>query len=160
VRGHTEGKEKETAPMPLTTVLIADFEKAGRATCRRILQPEKKIKVVGEARSGVEALTAAAKLKPRVLLLDLSEGEDEGVSLVSTILEKCPKTRIILLSERPSDADILDGLSQGALGYLTKPVSSTNLRKAVRAVAAGQAWVPRMMVGRLLDRLTHFPAQT
>jgi DNA-binding NarL/FixJ family response regulator len=146
--------------MPLTTVLIADFEKAGRATCRRILQPEKTIKVVGEARSGREALTAVTKLKPRVLLLDLREGGGEGVPLVSTILEKCPKTRIILLSERQSDADILDGLSQGALGYLTKPALPTYLRKAVRAVAAGQAWVPRMMVGRLIDRLTHFPAQT
>ena len=145
--------------MPLTTVLIADFEKAGRATCRRLLQPEKKIKVVGEARSGLEAMTAAAKLKPRVLLLDPSVVEGKGVSLVSTILEKSPKTRIILLSERASDADILDGLSQGALGYLTKPVLPTYLTKAVRAVAAGQAWVPRRMVGRLIDQLAHLPAQ-
>ncbi len=139
--------------MLLTTVLIADFEKAGRATCQRLLQPEKKIKVVGEARSGLEAMTAAAKLKPRVLLLDPSGVEGEGVCLVSTILEKSPKTRIILLSERASDADILDALSQGALGYLTKPALSTYLTKAVRAVAAGEAWVPRRMVGRLIDQL-------
>ena len=145
--------------MPLTTVLIADFEKAGRATCRRLLQPEKKIKVVGEARSGLEAMTAAAKLKPRVLLLDPSVVEGKGVSLVSTILEKSPKTRIILLSEHASDADILDGLSQGALGYLTKPVLPTYLTKAVRAVAAGQAWVTRRMVGRLIDQLAHLPDQ-
>ena len=138
--------------MLLTTVLIADFEKAGRATCQRLLQPEKKIKVVGEARSGLEAMTAAAKLKPRVLLLDPSVA-GEGVSLVSTILEKSPKTRIILLSERASDADILDALSQGALGYLAKPALPTYLTKAVRAVAAGEAWVPRRMVGRLIDQL-------
>jgi len=138
--------------MLLTTVLIADFEKAGRATCQRLLQPEKKIKVVGEARSGLEAMTAAAKLKPRVLLLDPSVA-GEGVSLVSTILEKSPKTRIILLSERASDADILDALSQGALGYLARPALPTHLTKAVRAVAAGEAWVPRRMVGRLIDQL-------
>ena len=138
--------------MLLTTVLIADFEKAGRATCQRLLQPEKKIKVVGEARSGLEAMTAAAKLKPRVLLLDPSV-EGEGVSLVSTILEKSPKTRIILLSERASDADILDALSQGALGYLARPALPAYLTKAVRAVAAGEAWVPRRMVGRLIDQL-------
>jgi len=138
--------------MLLTTVLIADFEKAGRATCQRLLQLEKEIKVVGEAQCGLEAMTAAAKLKPRVLLLDPS-GEGEGVSLVSTILEKSPKTRIILLGERASDADILDALSQGALGYLAKPALSTYLIKAVRAVAAGEAWVPRRMVGRLIDQL-------
>ena len=101
----------------------------------------------------------AGKLKPRVLLLDPSVVEGKGVSLVSTILEKSPKTRIILLSERASDADILDGLSQGALGYLTKPVLPTYLTKAVRAVAAGQAWVPRRMVGRLIDQLAHLPDQ-
>ena len=139
--------------MPLTTVLIADFEKAGRATCRRILQPEKKIKVVGEARSGLEAMMAAAKLKPRVLLLDPSVVEGEGASLVSTILKKSPKTRIILLAEHASDADILDALSQGALGYLAKPVRPSYLPKAVRAVAAGEAWVPRRMVRRIIDRL-------
>jgi DNA-binding NarL/FixJ family response regulator len=137
----------------LTTVLIADFEKAGRATCQRLLLPEKKIKVVGEARCGLEAMTAAAKLKPRVLLLDPSGLEGEGVSLVSTLLEKSPKTRIILLSERASDADILDALSQGALGYLAKPALTTYLTKAVRAVAAGEAWVPRRMVGKLIDQL-------
>jgi DNA-binding NarL/FixJ family response regulator len=139
--------------MLLTTVLIADFEKAGRATCQRLLQLEKKIKVVGEARCGLEAMTAAAKLKPRVLLLDPSGVEGEGVYLVSTILEKSPKTRIILLSERASDSDILDALSQGALGYVAKPALATYLTKAVRAVAAGEAWVPRRMVGRLIDQL-------
>ena len=139
--------------MLLTTVLIADFEMAGRATCQRLLQLEKKIKVVGEARCGLEAMTAAAKLKPRVLLLDPSGVAGEGFSLVSTILEKSPKTRIILLSERASDADILDALSQGALGYLTKPALPTYSTKAVRAVAAGEAWVPRRMVGKLIDQL-------
>src|SRR5207249_7549532 len=139
--------------MPLTTVLIADLEKASRAACRRILQPEKKIKVVGEARSGLEALTAAATLKPRVLLLDPRVGEGARGVLVATILEKSPKTRIILLSERASAADILDGLSQGALGSLAKHGRSAYLTKAVRTVAAGGAWVPRMMVGRLLNRL-------
>src|SRR5207244_6404690 len=143
--------------MPLTTVLIADVEKDGRATCRRILQPEKKIKVVGEARSGLEAMTAAARLKPRVLLLDPSVVGGEGASLVSTILEKSPKTRIILLTEHASDADILDALSEGALGYLAKPVHPTYLTKAVRAVAAGEAWVPRRMVGKVIDQLV--PAQ-
>jgi DNA-binding NarL/FixJ family response regulator len=145
--------------MSLTTVLIADFDKAGRVTCRRLLQPEKKIRVVGEVRSGLEAMTAAAKLKPRVLLLEPSAGGSMGVSLVSTILEKSPKTRIILLSERASEADILDALSQGALGYLAKDRLPTSLARVVRAVAAGEAWVPRRMVGRIIDRLAHLPAQ-
>ncbi len=106
--------------MPLTTVLIADLEKAGRATCRRLLQPEKKIRVVGEARSGPGAMAATVRLKPRVLLLDRSLVGGKGAALVSPILEKSPDTRIILLTERASDASILDALSQGAVGCLAK----------------------------------------
>ena len=145
--------------MPLTTVLIADLEKAGRATCRRLLQPEKKIRVVGEARNGPGAMTATARLKPRVLLLDRSLVGGKGVSLVSTILENSPDTRIILLTERASDARILDALSQGALGSLAKNRLPTFLVKAVRAVDAGEAWVPRVMVARLIDRLARLSAQ-
>ena len=142
--------------MPLTTVLIADLENAGRATCRRLLQPEKKIRVVGEARNGLEAMTGTAKLKPRILLLD---PRVVGGSLVSTILEKSTHTRIILLAERASDAHILDALSQGALGCLAKKELPTFLAKAVLAVDAGEAWVPRMMVARIINRLARLSAQ-
>ena len=145
--------------MPLTTVLIADLEKAGRATCRRLLQPEKKIRVVGEARDGSGTMMATVRLKPRVLLLDRSLVGGKDVSLVSTILENSPDTRVILLTERASDARILDALSQGALGCLARNRLPTFLAKAVRAVDAGEAWVPRVMVARLIDRLARLSAQ-
>jgi DNA-binding NarL/FixJ family response regulator len=144
--------------VPLTTVLIADFEEAGRATCRRILQTEKQIKVVGEAVNGLEATTAAANLNPRVLLLGLTLAQAQGGALVSTILGKSPKTRIILLTHRASEHVILDALSEGALGYLPKKALSPYLAKAVRAVAAGEAWVPRAMVGNLVARLPRLAA--
>ena len=145
--------------MPLTTVLIADLEKAGRATCRRLLQPEKTIRVVGEARSGPGAMAATVRLKPRVLLLDRSLVGGTGASLVSPILEKSPETKIVLLTERASDARILDALSQGALGCLAKKRLPTFLVKAVRAVDAGEAWVPRVMVAGLINRLARLSAQ-
>ena len=145
--------------MPLTTVVIADLEKAGRATCRRLLQPEKKISVVGEARSGRGVMTATVRLKPHVLLLDRSLVGGKGVFLVSTILENSPVTRVILLTEHAFDARILDALSQGALGCLAKNTLPTFLVKAVRAVDAGEAWVPRVMVARLIDRLARLSAQ-
>ena len=145
--------------MASTTVVIADLEKAGRATCRRLLQPEKKIRVVGEARSGPGAMAATVRLKPRVLLLDRSLVGGKGAALVSPILEKSPDTRIILLTERASDASILDALSQGAVGCLAKKRLPTFLVKAVRAVDAREAWVPRVMVARLIDRLARLSAQ-
>ncbi|MBI3006939.1 MAG: response regulator transcription factor [candidate division NC10 bacterium] len=140
------------------TVVIADREKASRAACLRLLRPEKGIRVVGEARSGLEAI-AAAKLKPRILLLDVHMAAGNGVALLRILRQKSPRTKVILLTRRASQARILDVLAHGARGYLDKKAFRTFLLpKAVRLVDAGQAWVPRKMVAKILDRLAHLTA--
>lgn len=138
--------------MPPITVVIADREPASRAACLRLLQPEKGIRVVGEARDGPEVI-AAAKRKPRLLLLDFRLARGNGVALLRALRQRSPRTKVILLTRRASEAQILDGLSHGARGYLDKEVLRTFLPKAVRVVDAGQAWVPRKMVAKILDRL-------
>ena len=143
--------------MPPITVVIADREKASRAACLRLLRPEKGIRVVGEARSGLEAI-AAAKLRPRILLLDVNMAAGNGVALLRVLRQKSPRTKVILLTRRASQARILDVLAHGARGYLDKKAFRTLLPKAVRLVDAGQAWVPRKMVAKILDRLAHLTA--
>ena len=143
--------------MPPITVVIADREKASRAACLRLLRPEKGIRVVGEARSGLEAI-AVTRLMPRILLLDVNMAAGNGVALLRILRQKSPRTKVILLTRRASEARILDVLSHGARGYLEKKVLRTFLPKAVRLVDAGQAWVPRKMVAKILDRLAHLTA--
>ena len=143
--------------MPPITVVIADREKASRAACLRLLRPEKGIRVVGEARSGLEAI-AAVKLRPRILLLDVNMAAGNGVALLRILRQKSPRTKVILLTRRASQARILDVLAHGARGYLDKKAFRTFLPKAVRLVDAGQAWVPRKMVAKILDRLAHLTA--
>lgn len=143
--------------MPPITVVIADREKASRAACLRLLRPEKGIRVVGEARSGLEAI-AAVKLRPRILLLDVHMAAGNGVALLRILRQKSPRTKVILLTRRASQARILDVLAHGAWGYLDKKAFRTFLPKAVRLVEAGQAWVPRKMVAKILDRLAHLTA--
>jgi len=143
--------------MPPITVVIADREKASRAACLRLLRPEKGIRVVGEARSGLEAI-AVAKLRPRILLLDVHMAAGNGVALLRILRQKSPRTKVILLTHRASQARILDVLAHGARGYLDKKAFRTFLPKAVRLVDAGQAWVPRKMVAKILDRLAHLTA--
>lgn len=138
--------------MPSITVVIADHEKASRAACLRLLQPEKGIRVVGEARSGFEVIAAAAKLKPRVLLLALGGAPRHGVAVLPALRQKSPRTKVVLLTERASEARILDALSYGARGYLEKKDLPLFLPKAVRAVNAGGAWVPRKMVPKIIAR--------
>ena len=139
--------------MASTTVLIADHDHARRVRCRRLLQRHHTIRVVGEARNVPEALVGMAEWKPRVLLLDVNLVQANDGGLVARLLRKSPKTRIILLTHHGAETQILDALSQGALGYLPKTALPRYLAKAVPAVDAGEAWVPRTMVASLLARL-------
>lgn len=138
--------------MPSVTVVIAHRKKASRARCLRLLRHEQGIRVVGEARTLIEVI-AAAKRKPRILLLDLSLSKGDGVELLPILRQDSPRTRVILLTDRTSEARILDALSQGVRGYLEKKFLRTFLPKAVRLVDAGGAWVPRKLVAKILNRL-------
>ena len=145
--------------MASTTVLIADHEQARRVRCRRLLQRDQTIRVVGEARNGPEALVGMAEWKPHVLLLDLNLVQANAGGLVARLLRKSPRTRIILHTHHSAETQILDVLSQGALGYLPKSALPPYLAKAVRAVDAREAWVPRTMMANLLTRLGRLAAQ-
>lgn len=138
----------------MITVLIADPKPAIRAACRRILQPEKGIRIVGETRNGLETIASAIKHKPRLLLLDFNLCSGAFSSLLPIICEKSPKTKVILFTRfTVSEAKVLKALSLGARGYLDKKVLDTFLAKAVRVVALGEVWVPRKMVARILGLL-------
>ena len=137
--------------MPPITVLVADHKKSGRAACLRLLQPEKGIQVVGEARSGLEAIGAAAKLKPNILLFHVNLFKGKKIDLLRALREKSPRTKAILLTVRPSDEKILEALSYGAQGYLKENAINTFLPKAVRMVNTGEAWLPRRMVAKIID---------
>jgi DNA-binding NarL/FixJ family response regulator len=139
--------------MPPISVVIADRGKAARTTCRSLLEAERGIRVVGEAASGLDAATCAEQLQPSILLLDLELFNAGNTSLLPVIRRRSPRTRILLLTHRAPEARTLEALSLGALGYLEKGALRTHLPKAVRAVDAGEAWVPRQVVTKIMDYL-------
>ena len=144
--------------MPGVSVLIASGAGTRRALCRRLLRRERGIRVAGEAGSGLEVIAAAGRLQPHVLLLDVSLFR--GLLLLQAIRGRSPRTRVILLTRRASQVRILAALSCGARGSLEMRLLRRFLAKAVRVVAANEAWVPRKMVARILDHLARLAAQT
>jgi DNA-binding NarL/FixJ family response regulator len=148
-------KRKQTIKKPRgpITVVIADQKQRQRSKCQEILGIEDGISVVGHAKSRHEVIEAL-KGKPRVLLLDFKMSIVSPDSLVPAIRKRSPKTRIVLMTDRASESKILEVLSQGARGYLWKDLVQVHLPRTVRVVDAGEAWIPRMMVAMLLDRLT------
>ena len=154
------GVEKTPASWSVS-VLIADRNAETLANCQRILHPEKGIHIVGEARDGSEVIASAIELKPHVLLLDLNSiSQGKETSLLLLIREKSPKTKMILFSDAALSEDrVLKALSLGVRGYLDKDVLDTHLARAIKAVAAGEVWIPRRMVTRILDLLISLTAQ-
>jgi two-component system response regulator DegU len=135
------------------TVVIAVGEKAPRIACLQVLQSRKEMRVVAEARSGLDVIAVAAKFKPRIILLDLNVSLGRGIELLSALRLKSPGSKVILLVGRTSEARILEALSGGALGYLEEKALHTFLPKAIRVVDAGEAWVPRKFVAKIISRL-------
>jgi two-component system nitrate/nitrite response regulator NarL len=137
------------------TIVIADQYKPTRTICLDLLQREKGIRVVGEARNGLEVISTLAKLKPRILLLNSNLLNKRRTSLLQTIHMKSPRTRVILIVRHVSEPIILEALSYGIRGYLREPFIITFLPKTVRAVNTGEAWIPRKMVSKIIDCLTN-----
>lgn len=142
--------------IPSVSILIADAEKSSRAAATRAIQPLRGMRVVGEARTGLEAVTLTGRLKPRVILLDLDLSSEFGASLISVIRRKSSRTRVILMVGRASEARIIEALSHGAVGCVSKKVLSRFLPEALEAVAAGEAWMSRKLIPKIMDQLAAF----
>jgi len=142
------------------TVLISDHDGARRAACVRLLQAEKGIRLAGRARSGLEDLSSLAKLKPRILLISLNLFKENEIADIYFLRQISPQTKVILLTRRGPETRILKALSYGARGYIEEKFLETFLAKAVRHVDAGEAWVSRKMVAKIIERLARLTART
>ena len=146
-------------PLPVVSILIADSDKATRNACTRVIQSLTGMRIIGEAQTGLEAVSATARLKPRVVLLDLKLSSEFGATLVSVLRRKSARTRVILLVGRAPEAKILEALSHGAVGCLNKKEISRFLPEALEAVSSGEAWMSRKLIPKIMDRLAAFTAR-
>ena len=144
--------------LPSVPILIADSEKSSRAAATRTIQSLRGMRVVGEATTGIEAVSMTGRLKPRVVLLDLNLSSELGATLISVLRRKSPRTRVILLVGRASEARIIEALSHGAVGCVDKKYMARFLPEALEAVSSGEAWMSRKLIPKIMDRLAAFTA--
>lgn len=143
--------------MQAISVVVADPEKERRAACLRLLEREKGIRVVAEASTTAETL-GSARFSPRILLLDSKLGLGRGAVLLPMFLRTSPTTKVIVLTGQSSAAALIDALSYGAQGYLTRRRLRAFLSKAVRKVADGEAWIPRKVLPKIIERVAQLGA--
>jgi DNA-binding NarL/FixJ family response regulator len=123
------------------TVLLADDHSLVRRGFRRILEDDEQLKVVGEASNGVEAIRRAYDLKPKVVVMDLSMPELDGVQATKEIVKHLPGTEVLVLSMHAEDNYVRNALDAGAKGYLLKSAIDVDLVGAIKTVAEGNRFI-------------------
>ena len=133
------------------TVLLADDHRVVRAGLKAVLGGAPDISVVSEASNGREAVALAERMKPDVLVMDLSMPELDGIAATRELATKGLPTRVLVLTMHAEDAYLVQALEAGAAGYLLKSAADRELVDAVRAVARGDGYV-QPSAGRVLAR--------
>jgi NarL family two-component system response regulator LiaR len=124
-----------------------------REGLRSFLELQDGITVVGEAADGEEALAAAERLQPDIVLLDLVMPRMDGLAALRALRDRVPRTRAIVLTSFLDDDKLLPALRAGAAGYLLKNAQPQDVVRAIRAAQAGQALLDPVAAARLVEAL-------
>jgi DNA-binding NarL/FixJ family response regulator len=133
-------------------ILVADDHYVVRMGLVALVETEPDLQVVGEAADGAQVIELYKKLLPDLTLMDLRMPRTDGIAATQKIREQFPSARILMLTTYDGDEDIHKALSAGASGYLLKNSTRASLIPALRAVAAGQRWIPQEVASRLAAR--------
>lgn len=122
-------------------VLLADDHDILRQGLKLLLSREPDIQVVGEARTGREAIALAQELAPDIVVMDITMPDIDGLAASRHIRTQQPTTQVLMLTMHESEEYFLQALRVGAAGYLVKKAAPTDLQMAIRAVAHGGAFL-------------------
>ena len=134
-------------------VLVVDDHAVVREGLRTFLSLQDGIEVVGEAADGREAVAAAERERPDVVVMDLVMPGLDGVQAMRELRARVPRARVIVLTSFLDDDRLLPAIRAGAAGYLLKNVEPAELARAVRAADAGEALIDPVVAARLVDAL-------
>jgi len=136
-------------------VLVVDDFPLVREGLTASLEVDPGIEVVGEAADGDEGLRLARELRPDVVLADMRMPALGGPVLVAKLREELPELRVLVVSASEKAESLLEAISAGAAGYLTKRVSGRELRHAVITVHGGGSVITPTLARHLLREYSH-----
>lgn len=141
--------------MDKINIVLADDHVLVRKGIRAMLESDSDIHVVGEADNGAEALEAARRLHPDILVLDIRMPEMNGLEAAARLGSYSPDTKAVILSMHDSEEYVLQALNAGAYGYLLKDTDKAEFLKALRQVHSGAKYfsgaVSNILANRILE---------
>jgi DNA-binding NarL/FixJ family response regulator len=140
-----------------TSILVADDQALVRAGFRMILEGEPDFRVVAEAKDGLDAVEAARRYRPDIVLMDIRMPRMDGLEATRRILaaSAASATRVLMLTTFDLDEYVYDALYAGASGFLLKDVPPEQLVAGIRVVAAGDALLAPSVTRRLIETFRH-----
>jgi len=131
-------------------VVIAEDHTILREGLRALLSTNSGLEIVGEAEDGLEAIRAAVRLTPDIILLDLSMPRMNGLEAMLEIRKQCPETKILVLTVHKDEEYILASLNAGAEGYVLKDATHKELNLAVESVLQGKTYLSPGISGKIV----------
>jgi DNA-binding NarL/FixJ family response regulator len=139
--------------MDRISILLAEDHKVVREGTRRLLESQSDFEIVGEASDGVEAVDLAKKLRPEMVIMDVSMPRLNGIEATRQIKAIYPNMAVLVLTGYDDDEYVFALLEAGAAGYLLKESSGEELIDAIRQVMTGEPVLHPKIMKKVLNRL-------
>lgn len=134
-------------------ILIVDDHEVVRLGLRALLERHPDFTVVDEAGTAREALQKALIHRPDVVVMDIRLPGRSGIEACQDIMEKLPKTKVVMLTSYAEDELLFDAITAGACGYVLKQIGSDDLIRAIEAVGRGEALLDPAVTRRVFERV-------
>ena len=141
-------------------VFLAEDHVLVRQGFRRMLEDDARLEVVGEASTGLAAVQQCARLKPDVVIMDISMPELGGFEATAEILKDHPETQVLILSMYSNPAYVKKAFDAGAKGYILKDALEVDLAQAIVTVANGGAYMSPTISNLMIESLKTGSLQT
>jgi two-component system response regulator DevR len=137
---------------PLTLLIVDDHEVV-RQGLVALLGRRPEFHVVAEAGTVAEAVAAARKFRPNLVVMDVRLPDGSGIEACREIRAEMPETRVVMLTSYPDEDAVLSAIIAGASGYLLKQVRARDLVAALATVGRGESLLDPAVTGRVLERV-------
>lgn len=140
-------------------IVIADDQMLTREGLRTILEIEEDMEVVGLAQDGCEACEMTDEHRPDLVLMDIQMPNMDGITAMKRIKQNRPGTRILILTTFMEEEYILDGMANGASGYIMKDMDRNKMITAIRDAMSGQFILPAAVAAKLAGSVSRLTAE-
>ena len=144
--------DADAGQAPLRLLVVDDHEVV-REGLVALLSRHGKFQVVAEAGSVAEALAAARRFEPDLVVMDVRLPDGSGIEACREIRAELPSTRIVMLTSYPDEEAVLSAILAGASGYLLKQIRGRDLVTALETVARGDSLLDPAVTERVLERI-------